>query len=140
VQTVEVVEAKLTANPELAVALTANGAAPNTWLDKLPKLIVWLLGVTVKLWLTGVAAPQLPLPSCVAWIVHVPAPTSVTVTPDTVHTAEVVEAKLTANPELAVALTANGAVPNTWPDKPPKLIVWLPAVTEKLWLTGVAVA
>jgi hypothetical protein len=30
-----------------------------------------------------------------------------------VHTAEVVEAKLTANPELALALTANGAAPNT---------------------------
>jgi hypothetical protein len=31
----------------------------------------------------------------------------VTVVPDTVHTAVVVEAKLTARPELAVALTVN---------------------------------
>jgi hypothetical protein len=46
-------------------------------------------------------------------MVHVPALTSVTVTPDTVQTEEVVEAKLTANPELAVALTGKGAAPNT---------------------------
>jgi phage tail protein X len=113
VQTDVVVEAKLTANPELALALTVNGEAPNTWPNKLPNVIVWLPGVTVKPWLTGVAAPQLLLPPCVAWMVHVPAPTSVTVTPDTVHTDAVVEAKLTANPELALALTANGAAPNT---------------------------
>jgi hypothetical protein len=62
----------------------------------------------------------------------VPAPTSVTVPPDTVHTAEVVEAKLTANPELALALTANGEAPNTWLDKLPKLMVWLSGVTAKL--------
>jgi hypothetical protein len=30
-----------------------------------------------------------------------------------VHTDELVEAKLTANPELALALTANGAAPYT---------------------------
>jgi hypothetical protein len=103
-------------------------------------VIVWLPGVTVKPWLTGVATAQLALPNCVAWMVHVPAPTSVTVTPDTVHTGEVIEAKLTANPELALALTANGAAPNTWLDKAPKLIVWLPGVTVKPWLTGVAAA
>jgi hypothetical protein len=73
-------------------------------------------------------------------MVHIPTPASVTVAPDTVQTVEVVEAKLTANPELALALTANGAVPNTRLDKLPKLIVWLPGVTGKLWLTAVAAA
>jgi hypothetical protein len=52
----KVVEARLTANPELALALMLNGAAPNTWLDKLPNVMVWLPGVTGKLWLTAVAA------------------------------------------------------------------------------------
>ena len=42
-----------------------------------------------------------------------PEPTSVTVAPDSVQTAVVVEAKLTARPEDAVALTVNGAAPNT---------------------------
>lgn len=32
------------------------------------------------------AAAQLALPACVAWLVQVPAATSVTVAPDTVHT------------------------------------------------------
>jgi hypothetical protein len=46
-------------------------------------------------------------------MVQVPTATSVTVEPDTVQTGDVVEAKLTARPELAVALTVNGAVPYT---------------------------
>jgi hypothetical protein len=82
----------------------------------------------------------LALPPCVAWIVQRPTPTSVTVEPDTVHTDVVCELKLTASPDDAVALTLNGAAPNAWLDNPPKLIVWLPAVTVKLWLTGTAAA
>jgi hypothetical protein len=41
-----VVEAKATTNPDDAVAPTGNGTAPNTWLDNVPKLIVWLACVT----------------------------------------------------------------------------------------------
>jgi len=52
-----------------------------------------------------------------------PAETSVTVDPDTVQTAVVCELKLTANPEVAVALTAKGALPNATFGKAPKLIV-----------------
>ena len=48
-------ELKLTDKPELAVALTVKGAAPNTWLDSAPKVIVCDAS-TWKLWLTGVAA------------------------------------------------------------------------------------
>jgi hypothetical protein len=43
-------------------------------------------------------------------MVHVPMLTSVAVAPDIVHTAGVVEAKLTARPEDAVALSVNGEV------------------------------
>ena len=42
---------------------------------------------------------------------QVPTATIVTVPPDTVQTVDVVEAKLTASPDDAVALTVNGAVP-----------------------------
>ena len=52
------------------------------------------------------------LPGCVAWMVQVPGATSVIVAPDTVQTAEVVEAKPTARPEESVALSGNGAVPS----------------------------
>jgi hypothetical protein len=74
----------------------------------------------------------LALPACVAWIVQVPALSSVTVAPDTVQTEGLVDAKLTGKPEDAVALSANGAVPKAWFDGPTKLMVWLPGVTVKL--------
>ena len=67
--------------------------------------------VTVKLVLTGVAAANVVLPACVAWMVHVPAEIRFTVDPATVQTAGVVEAKVIGSPELAVALTLNEAVP-----------------------------
>src|ERR1035438_9478603 len=70
--------------------------------------MVWLPRVTWKLWLTGVPAAQLLLPACVAWIVQVPTETRVTVAPDTAHSAGVVDAKLTARPDDALALTVNG--------------------------------
>jgi hypothetical protein len=72
--------------------------------------------------------------------VQIPTATKVTVDPETVHTAVVWELKLTARPELAVAVTANGADPNATLDSVPKVIVWAPFVTLKLWLTGVAAA
>jgi hypothetical protein len=68
--------------------------------------------LTWKLWLTGVAAAKVALPACVAWMVHVPTAIIVTVAADTVQTAGVVEAKLTARPEDAVALSVNGALPS----------------------------
>src|SRR3984885_9883532 len=108
VQTAEVVEAKLRARLGDAVALSVNGALPNDRFESAPKLMVWLSWVTWKLWLTGGAAAKLVLPACVAWMVQVPAATRVTFATDTVQTAEVVEAKLRARPEDAVALSVNG--------------------------------
>ena len=72
-----------------------------------------MFDVTWKLWLTGDAAAKLALPACVAWIVQVPAATSVTVEPDTVQTSVVCELKLTGKPDEADALTENGVAPKT---------------------------
>jgi hypothetical protein len=69
-----------------------------------------------------------------------PASTSVTVAADTLHTVEVVDEKLTARPDEAVALTVNGATPSTFPGKTAKEIVWLPGVTMKPWFTCAAAA
>jgi len=72
---------------------------------------------------------------------QVPTVTSVTLAPETVQTLVVVEAKLTARPEEAVALTVNGGeLLSDWFASVPKLIVWLAFVTVKLRLTGVAAA
>jgi hypothetical protein len=76
------------------------------------QLMVWLYCVTWKLWFTGVAGIQSVLPACVAWIVQVPVASRVTVVPETPHILVVCELKLTVRPELAVALTVNGAEPN----------------------------
>jgi hypothetical protein len=129
VHTPVVVEEKLTASPDDALALTPNGALPNAWLESAPKLMVWVPAVTWKLWLTGTAAAQLAFPACVAWMVQAPMATSVTVAPDTVQTAVVVEEKLTASPDDALALTPNGALPNAWFESAPKVMLWLPGVT-----------
>jgi hypothetical protein len=55
--------------------------------------------------------------------VQVPAATRLAVVPETVQTLVVVEAKLTANPEVAVAFSPS-VVPRLWVPIAPKLIVW----------------
>ena len=60
---------------------------------------------------TGGAASKAAFPGWVAVIEHKPVATSVTVEPATVQTAGVPEAKPTARPELAVAVTVNDPIP-----------------------------
>lgn len=55
---------------------------------------------------------------------QVPTPTSVKVVPLTVQTAGVVDAKVTARPELAVALKAAGAKPKVCPAGAAKVMLW----------------
>jgi hypothetical protein len=88
-----------------------------------PKVIVCDSCVTVKLCVTGVAATYFVFPGWLAVIEQVPAETRVTVLPETVQTGAVVDAKETVSPELAVALTVNGLVPNATLPSDPKLIV-----------------
>ena len=86
------------------------------------------------------AAAQFVLPAWIAWMVQAPTDSSIIVEPDTVHTAEVVEVKLTARPEEAVALSAGGVVPSAALASAGKVMLWPPCVTRKLWFTGVAAA
>ena len=69
------------------------------------------------------------LPAWYAIIVQVPTASRVTVAPETVQTADVVEAKPTARADDAVALRVNGAVPKAWFASVLKLMVWPPCVT-----------
>ena len=48
VQTVGVVEANVTERPDVAVALTGNGATPSGWSPNIPNVIIWDAGFTVK--------------------------------------------------------------------------------------------
>jgi hypothetical protein len=54
---------------------------------------------------------------------QVPGATTVTILPNTVQTDGVVELKLTASPELSVAVIANGAAPSTTLLNEPNVIV-----------------
>ena len=63
------------------------------------------------------------MPAWLAVIEQEPPATIVTVLPATVQTEVVVEAKLTGRPELAVALTVNGAAPKLTLPSAPKVIV-----------------
>ena len=111
VQTDVVVEAKLTASPELAVAPIINGDTPYVTPLSAPKVTDCDAGLTVKLCATGVAAPWVASPAWLAVIEHEPPATIVTVLPVTVQTDVVLETKLTARPELAVAAMVNGDTP-----------------------------
>ena len=78
------------------------------------KVGLWPVGLTVKFCVTEEAAAYVLLsPGCEATIVQVLAETKVTVVPLTVHTAVVVEVRLTGRLELAVAVSVSG-VPTTW--------------------------
>ena len=61
--------------------------------------------------MTGVAAAYVAFPGWLAVIEHAPPATIVTVVPDTVQTAVVVEANITVSPEVDVALIVNGVTP-----------------------------
>jgi hypothetical protein len=73
-------------------------------------------------------------------MVQVPTATRVTLERDTLQTVEVVEAKLTDNPEEAVALTVNDPALSDRFGSAANVMVWLAFATEKLRLTGVAAA
>jgi hypothetical protein len=112
VQTDVVCEVKVTGRPDDVLPVIVNGAVPNTWFERGQKMMLWPPSVTWNPWFTGVAAAQFALPACAAWRVQAPADTSESVDPDTVHTAGVVEEKLTARPDDALALSENDTLPN----------------------------
>ena len=68
------------------------------------------------------------LPAWDARMVQMPIATKVTLVPATVHTGGVSDAKLTVNPDDAVALTVNGEAVNARSASTPKVIVWSAAV------------
>ncbi len=123
VQTAVLLEAKLTASPEVAVAFKLSGV-PTCCALIVPKVMVCALGAafTVKLCVTGVAAEYVVLPACEAVMLQVPGATNVTALPDTVQTPVVVEAKLTVKPEVAVAESVSG-VPTVCAAIAPNVIV-----------------
>jgi len=88
--------------------------------------------VTGKLCATVGAAFHVALPPWFATRVQVPAATRVTVEPDTVHTAVVVEPNVTGSPELAVAETVNGGSLAARFGSGWKSMVWLPLKTVKV--------
>jgi hypothetical protein len=69
-------------------------------------VIVWTVRLTAKLCTTDEAAAYTGLPAWLAWMVQVPKAISEAVEPEIVQMAELDDVKLTASPELAVAVNA----------------------------------
>jgi hypothetical protein len=122
------------------VAPIINGDTPYVTPLSAPKATDCDAGLTVKLCATGVAAPWLASPAWLAVIEHPPPATIVTVLPVTVQTCVVLETKLTASPELAVAAMLNGDTPYVTSLNAPNATVCDAELTVKLCATGVAAA
>ena len=86
---------------------------------------------------TGLAAVKFTLPPCDAVMVQEPGAVRWTVAPEIVQLP--LAAKLTARPELAVALTVKGGLPNVLGLSGPKVIVWLALSITSNPVPGVAV-
>ena len=139
-----VVDASCTVKPEVALAVSTGGVIPSVCVASPLKLMVWLVngaGETVKLRLTGLAAPKLALPAWLAVMEQVPAASKVTVLPLTLQIEGVVDASCTVKPEVALAVSTGGVIPSVCVASPLKLMVWLVSgagETVKLLLTGLA--
>ena len=82
------------------------------------------------------------LPACVASTVQVPPVSIVREVPEMVQTAPVSEAKLTGNPDDAVALIASGVLCHGFAATAPKVMVWFAGatVTETVVLVDIEFA
>lgn len=103
-------------------------------------------GATVKVRVTAVAAVNEALPAWLAVMPQVPVATRVSAVPLTVQMVGVVDAKLTASPELLVALKAGAATPMVWLAGAAKVMTWAcgaatgAAATVTVLTTSVAAA
>ncbi len=79
----------------------------------------------------------MPLPACEATMEQVPPVSRVAVLPETVHTLGVEDAKLTARPELAVAVSVT-VPPAVCAGMALNVMVWLAGFTTMLAVTCVA--
>ncbi len=75
------------------------------------------------------------LPAWLAWMVQVPVAMNVAVVPETVQTPVVVEVKVTAKPELAVAESVSG-VPTVCEGMVANVMVCASLLTVKLRVIG----
>lgn len=140
VHTAVVVELKLTARPEVAVATRAAGCTPRVWLPGELKLMVCARVDTVNVCNTAAAAAKFWSPAWLAATVQLPLVSSDRVVPVTLQTLGVVEANDTGRPEEAVATRATGAMFSTWVpgDAKEMFCAWPRELTVKVCTTGVA--
>lgn len=111
VHTAGVVDANETSRPRLEVAARAGAAVPRVWLPGPVKVMVCTAGATLNERTTGAAAENTVLPAWLAVTLQLPTLMRLSTVPLTVQTVGVVELKLTARPEVAVATRAAGCTP-----------------------------
>ncbi len=125
----------MTARPELALAAGTGAAWSKRTSARAGKVIVWLRRADGEALGHRGAGFQVALPAWFAVMVQVPVVRSVTLVPETVHTAAVVELKLTARPEEAVAPMVTGESARVLLARAPKVMVWSPLLMVKVRLT-----
>ena len=108
---------KVTGRPELASAKGKKAASPKFLVAGVGKVMV--CGVkttapTVKVLETVAAGAYVALPAWSASTVQLPRASKLSVLPLTLQTAGVRELKLTARPEVDVAVNVMGGAPSVW--------------------------
>jgi len=121
-QVAAVEEVSETARCELALAVSAMGAAPKVEEAGGLNVMVWDAFDTVTLRSTKAAATKVALPGCDALSVQVPAATTVTVSAEAVQMAGVRVVSVTASFDEALGATTNGGAPKTLPGGCAKVI------------------
>ena len=87
---------------------------------------------------TVAAGAKLALPACAAVTVQLPVLSKVTVFATTEQTLGVFDEKVTARPDVAVAIKLTGGVPRVWLPGETNETVCVPAATENVLETGAA--
>ena len=129
---------KLTASPDVAVAVNPTGPAVKAVSAGCGNVITLVLAVTLNVLVTAAAAAKVASPACEAVIEQPPTETSVTLVPDTVQTAAELLVKLTGSPEVAVAVRLTGPEPSAVSAGCVRLIVCDDCSTLNVTVTGAA--
>ena len=140
VQTCGVADANETVKSDVDVAASAGGAVPSVCAPGELKVMTWVAVNTVKLTVMAGAGANTALPGWLAVMLQVPADTSVSVLPLTVQTAVVVDVKVTAKVDVALATSAGGVLPTVWLPGEAKLMLCAAGRTLKLTSTVAAAA
>ena len=120
------------------MAVSATGPAVNAVFAGCGNVMTLVFAVTLNVLVTGVAAAKFAFPACEAVMEQTPTETSVTLVPETVQIAPELVVKITARPEVAVAVRLTGPALSAVSGGCVKVTVCVPCSTLNVLVTGAA--